>query len=78
MLICVELKIGRVQVRVMVQGCETVLGDAASDHELFMTAEVLTRCEDCKQAMPCGECTEMKVITVAMHALPPVMQTATP
>lgn len=26
-----------VQVRVMVHGMETVLGDAASDHEIFMT-----------------------------------------
>jgi hypothetical protein len=31
------------QVRVMVHGKETVLGDAASDHELFLT-NVLYRC----------------------------------
>ncbi|KAK9785341.1 hypothetical protein WJX73_005011, partial [Symbiochloris irregularis] len=30
-------------VRVVVQGCETVLGDAAAEHELFVTADILCR-----------------------------------
>lgn len=33
----IELIILVMQVRVMVHGQETVLGDAASDHEIFMT-----------------------------------------
>ena len=31
------------QVRLVARGCETVLGDAASDVELFLTDEFLTR-----------------------------------
>ena len=31
------------QVRLVARGCETVLGDAASDAELFLTSEFLTR-----------------------------------
>ena len=32
------------QLRAMLRGAETVLGDAASDIELFLTDELLTRC----------------------------------
>ncbi len=32
------------QVRLVARGCETVLGDAASDSELFLTSDFLTRC----------------------------------
>ena len=32
------------QVRLLVRGCETVLGDAASEAELFLTTNLLTRC----------------------------------
>ena len=31
------------QVRLVARGCETVLGDAASEAELFLTSEFLTR-----------------------------------
>jgi len=33
----------QMQVRLVARGCETVLGDAASDAELFLTSEFLTR-----------------------------------
>jgi len=33
------------QVRVVLRGAETVLGDAASKDELFVTAKLLTRCD---------------------------------
>lgn len=31
------------QLRLVVRGCETVLGDAASEAELFLTSNLLTR-----------------------------------
>lgn len=33
-----------VQLRSVARGCETVLGDAASDAELFVAAQLITRC----------------------------------
>ena len=31
------------QIRLVARGCETVLGDAASEAELFLTSDFLTR-----------------------------------
>lgn len=43
---CIILPTGskEMQVRLVVRGCETVLGDAASEAELFLTTDLLTRC----------------------------------
>ena len=40
------------QVRLVARGCETVLGDAASDSELFLTSDFLTRCAIDPQQSP--------------------------
>lgn len=44
------------QVRLLVRGADTVLGDAASDEELFATETLLTRFEAlCSPMLPFGK-----------------------
>lgn len=52
------------QVRVVVQGCETVLGDAAADDELFVTSDILCR----SAARPAAEPSSVHVYSSRLPA----------
>jgi hypothetical protein len=66
-----------IQARVMVHGVETVLGDAASEHEIFMTdvryecpaADVLSKCRAQRLEVPTGPGKERDEAVATVKAL---------